>query len=115
MDILEKIGRLVRDPGVQVDLWGFMFALGLSALVGVIISALYQMFYENRATGAQVHRSFLLMAPSITALFIAIQFSLPLSLGLLGALSVIRFRGWGSGLAIHIKPASLPPLASPLD
>jgi hypothetical protein len=32
------------------------------------------------------------MSPSITALFIAIQFSLPLSLGLLGALSIIRFR-----------------------
>lgn len=92
MDILEKIGRLVRDPGVQVDFWGFFFALGISAIVGVVVSALYQMFYENRATGAQVHRSFLLMAPSITALFIAIQFSLPLSLGLLGALSVIRFR-----------------------
>ncbi len=92
MDILEKIGRLVRDPAVQVDLWGFMFSMVVSALVGVVVSALYQVFYENRATGAQVHRSFLLMAPSITALFIAIQFSLPLSLGLLGALSVIRFR-----------------------
>jgi len=92
MEILEKIGRLVKDPAVQIDLWGFIFALGVSALVGVAVSALYQIFYENRATGAQVHRSFLLMAPSITALFIAIQFSLPLSLGLLGALSVVRFR-----------------------
>lgn len=92
MEILNKIERLVQDPAVQVDLWGFIFALGVSAIVGVLVSALYQIFYENRATGAQVHRSFLLMAPSITALFIAIQFSLPLSLGLLGALSVIRFR-----------------------
>lgn len=32
------------------------------------------------------------MSPSITALFVAIQFSLPLSLGLLGALSIVRFR-----------------------
>ncbi len=92
MEILDKIGRLVKDPGVQIDMWGFIFALGVSAIVGIIVSALYQIFYENRATGAQVNRSFLLMAPSITALFIAIQYSLPLSLGLLGALSVIRFR-----------------------
>ena len=92
MDILEKIGRLVRDPAVEIDFWGFLFALVVSAFVGLFVSALYQLFYENRATGAQVHRSFPLMAPSITALFIAIQFSLPLSLGLLGALSVIRFR-----------------------
>jgi hypothetical protein len=39
-----------------------------------------------------VNRSFLLLGPSITALFIAVQFSLPLSLGLLGALSIVRFR-----------------------
>jgi hypothetical protein len=91
-DILDKIGRLIRDPGVQIDTTGFIFALIISSIVGLIISALYQMFYENRATGSQIHRCFLLMSPSITALFIAIQFSLPLSLGLLGALSIVRFR-----------------------
>ncbi len=32
------------------------------------------------------------MGLSITAIFICIQFSLPLSLGLLGALSIVRFR-----------------------
>jgi hypothetical protein len=39
-----------------------------------------------------VNRTFLLAGPAITTLFIAIQFSLPLSLGLLGALSFVRFR-----------------------
>lgn len=91
-EILDKIGRLVQDPSVEVDLTGFLFALVVSAFVGMAVSAMYQLFYENRATGSQIHRSFLLMAPSITALFISIQFSLPLSLGLLGALSIIRFR-----------------------
>lgn len=87
-----KIGRLIRDPSIEVDMTGFIFALLVSCIVAMAVSALYQIFYENRATGSQIHRSFLLMGPSITALFIAIQFSLPLSLGLLGALSIIRFR-----------------------
>ncbi|MDB5049851.1 MAG: hypothetical protein JWO30_2922 [Fibrobacteres bacterium] len=91
-EILGKIARLVQDPSLEVDMTGFLFALVVSAFVGVAVSALYQVFYENRATGSQIHRSFLLISPSITALFIAIQFSLPLSLGLLGALSIIRFR-----------------------
>ena len=39
-----------------------------------------------------MHRAFPLLGISITAIFIAIQFSLPLSLGLLGALSIVRFR-----------------------
>jgi hypothetical protein len=57
-----------------------------------LVSFLYVRFYGSRATGSQVHRSFMLLGPSITAIFIAIQFSLPLSLGLLGALSIVRFR-----------------------
>jgi len=90
--MLEKIGRLVRDPSVQIDAFGFMTALVVSALVSVVIAYLYQVFYEDRATGSRVNRSFMLLGPSITALFIAVQYSLPLSLGLLGALSIVRFR-----------------------
>jgi hypothetical protein len=91
-DMLGKIARLVRDPSVSVDMTSFIFALCISVVAGIVVSLLYQRFYSQRATGSQVHRAFLLMSPSITALFIAIQFSLPLSLGLLGALSIIRFR-----------------------
>lgn len=91
-EFINKIGQLVRDPSVQVDMVGFVFALVISALMSIAVSAMYQIFYENRSTGSQIHRSFLLLGPSITALFIAVQFSLPLSLGLLGALSIIRFR-----------------------
>ncbi len=91
-ELLEKIGRLVRDPSVQIDVFGFVVALIVSALVSVVVAYLYQIFYEDRATGSRVNRSFLLLGPSITALFIAVQFSLPLSLGLLGALSIVRFR-----------------------
>jgi hypothetical protein len=89
---LQQIQQLMRSPGVQVSLPDFILSLALSVVSALVISVLYQLFYENRATGSQIHRSFLLIAPSITALFIAIQFSLPLSLGLIGALTIIRFR-----------------------
>ena len=92
MDVKSFLDRLVPDPSAQIDAPDFVFALIISAIAGSIVSVLYQKFYENRATGSQIHRCFPLMGPSITALFLAIQFSLPLSLGLLGALSIIRFR-----------------------
>jgi hypothetical protein len=92
MNALQQIQRLMRSPGVQVSVPELILALALSVIAAMFISILYQLFYENRATGSQIHRSFLLIAPSITALFIAIQFSLPLSLGLIGALTIIRFR-----------------------
>jgi hypothetical protein len=53
---------------------------------------MYQLFYGSRHIGAGVHRTFLIGGPAITALFLGIQTSIPLSLGLLGALSFVRFR-----------------------
>jgi len=92
MDALRKIAALIRDPDVTIDTQAFIVALVVSLVVSYALSLLYLVFLEDRATGSQIHRSFILLGPSITALFIAIQFSLPLSLGLLGALSIIRFR-----------------------
>jgi hypothetical protein len=70
----------------------FTNLLLLTAVVSFFISYLYLAFYKNRGTGSQIHRSFPLLGLSITTIFICIQFSLPLSLGLLGALSIVRFR-----------------------
>ena len=56
--------------------------MAVSLLSSLFISYLYVHFYSNRATGSQVHRAFPLLGISITAIFVTIQFSLPLSLGL---------------------------------
>lgn len=82
----------VQQLAGRIDPWMFCVALLASLAAAIIASGLYARFYERRGTGSQVHRSFPLLAISITTLFIAVQMSLPLSLGLLGALSIIRFR-----------------------
>ena len=66
--------------------------LGFSIIASIIVYLLYQMFYGSRHIGAGVHRTFIIGGPAITALFLGIQVSIPLSLGLLGALSFVRFR-----------------------
>jgi hypothetical protein len=66
--------------------------LGFSLLASIVVYLLYQMFYGSRHIGAGVHRTFIIGGPAITALFLGIQVSIPLSLGLLGALSFVRFR-----------------------
>lgn len=78
--------------GGQLSPLPFLFLMAVSLLSSLFISYLYLFFYSSRATGSQVHRAFPLLGTSITAIFICIQFSLPLSLGLLGALSIVRFR-----------------------
>lgn len=69
----------------------FATALAFSLAASIVVYVFYHYTYGNQI-GAGVNRTFLLGGPAITTLFIAIQFSLPLSLGLLGALSFVRFR-----------------------
>jgi Domain of unknown function (DUF4956) len=85
-------GALTQGTGPQVTPLAFLMLMAVSLLSSLFISYLYVHFYSNRATGSQVHRAFPLLGISITAIFVTIQFSLPLSLGLLGALSIVRFR-----------------------
>ncbi len=76
----------------QIGVVPFLVLLGISLAASLLASLLYVHFYSSRATGSQVYRAFPLLGLSITAIFVCIQFSLPLSLGLLGALSIVRFR-----------------------
>lgn len=76
----------------EVGVTGFIFVMLVSLACSVFIAHLYRYFYSNQSTGSQIHRAFPLLGISITSIFITIQFSLPLSLGLLGALSIVRFR-----------------------
>ena len=78
--------QVSMDPGL------FLLCLLVSLAASLVASGFYRFFYESRATGSQVHRAFPLLGIAITTIFIGVQLSLPLSLGLLGALSIIRFR-----------------------
>ena len=91
-DIYSMLTGANTPAMAQLGLAGFVVLLLISLASSLLASFLYLHFYSSRATGSQVHRAFPLLGISITAIFIAIQFSLPLSLGLLGALSIVRFR-----------------------
>lgn len=69
-----------------------LIAIGFSLVAAIITYLMYQVFYGSRNIGAGVHRTFIIGGPAITALFLGIQTSIPLGLGLLGALSFVRFR-----------------------
>ena len=81
-----------RQTQEQINASQFMIIILVSLVSSYLAVIFYRFFYESRGTGSQVHRSFPLLGISITTLFIGIQLSIPLSLGLLGALSIIRFR-----------------------
>jgi hypothetical protein len=81
-----------NDMQSSLGLGQSLIALAFSIVFTLVIYFMYQAFYGSKHIGAGVHRMFFLGGPAITVLFLGIQTSIPLSLGLLGALSFVRFR-----------------------
>ncbi len=87
--MLEELTSLVNSPlGIWESIIRVLFALVASAAVYLM----YQVFYGSRNIGAGVNRTFLIGGPAIAMIFLIIQTSIPLGLGLMGALSFVRFR-----------------------
>ena len=91
-ELLANLAGFGSQKMEDIGFFSFFVMMFISFASAMFISFLYVSFYQPRATGSLVHRAFPLLGISITAIFITIQFSLPLSLGLLGALSIVRFR-----------------------
>jgi Domain of unknown function (DUF4956) len=89
---LAELTSLWGGKAPELSAGGFLLLLAISALAAMLLAFLYSRFYGGRSAGSEIHRSFPLLSIAITAIFVCIQFSLPLSLGLLGALSIVRFR-----------------------
>jgi Domain of unknown function (DUF4956) len=70
----------------------FLVLLAAAATSSLLVAVLYQHYFGRKGTGTQIYRAFSLLGLSITAIFVTVQFSLPLSIGLLAALSIVRFR-----------------------
>lgn len=83
---------LLQNWEMAISLPDALIAIGFSLLAAIITYLMYQMFYGSKHIGAGVHRTFIIGGPAITTLFLGIQTSIPLGLGLLGALSFVRFR-----------------------
>jgi hypothetical protein len=89
---MSSLWAYITSLGSPLSMNKIIVDLGFSILASLVIYLLYQIFYGSRHIGAGVHRTFIIGGPAITALFLGIQVSIPLSLGLLGALSFVRFR-----------------------
>lgn len=88
----DEILNLLNVP-TQLQAGQLFFSLIASMLFGFALSKIYQLYFgPNEPSDYSIGVSFLLMMPAVTTIFIVIQYSLPLSLGLLGALSFVRFR-----------------------
>jgi uncharacterized membrane protein YhiD involved in acid resistance len=82
----------LTNQSVQVDLPSFALNIALAALMAWILSRVYERFGETLSNRRQFGRNFVLIAMTTVLIISVVKSSLALSLGLVGALSIVRFR-----------------------
>ena len=71
----------------------FIVMLIIALLYGFTLHIVYSIYYrDNEPVDASLARSLVLLTPTLMTVFWLIQYSLPLSVGLLGTVSFVRFR-----------------------
>lgn len=80
------------NPAETTSLPGFILALVLSALFALLLSQAYIYFGQALSNRRLFARNFLLLTVTTTLVISIVKSSLALSLGLVGALSIVRFR-----------------------
>ncbi len=83
---------LVIPQNVQVGLADFLLNLSLAAALALIVAAVYVRVSTSMSNRRMFARNFLFIALTTTLVITVVKSSLALSLGLVGALSIVRFR-----------------------
>ena len=93
----DKIYAILKNVFAQSalsaqELFNVVFSLILAIMIGFVISQVYKHTHRGLNYEISFLATLILLAPIVAAVMIFIQGSLVLSLGLVGSLSIIRFR-----------------------
>ncbi len=91
-DPLPSFEEFLATQSVQISLWNFTLNLLLAAILGAVLGVFYQRFGSSLSNRRQFAGNFVLLAMTTMLIISVVKASLALSLGLVGALSIVRFR-----------------------
>tara|TARA_Y100000389_G_scaffold202018_1_gene246231 strand:+ start:847 stop:1539 length:693 start_codon:yes stop_codon:yes gene_type:complete len=92
MDIQNKIDLTKLINNTSIDLSGFISAILLSIILGFLIQQFYIRFSTTLSNKKEFSKIFVILSATTTIIITIVKSSLALSLGLVGALSIVRFR-----------------------
>jgi Domain of unknown function (DUF4956) len=92
MEIEETFRDLFQNPAEITTLPSFIISLAMSAILGAILAKVYIVYGQALSNRRSLARTFLMLAITTTLIITIVKSSLALSLGLVGALSIVRFR-----------------------
>lgn len=88
----ESFNDFLSNSSANIPIAGFIFNIILSALLAVFLSWLYVKYGNSLSNRKRFSKNFLLLTMTTMLMITIVKSSLALSLGLVGALSIIRFR-----------------------
>ena len=77
---------------IQMPVWDVLINLVIAAVLGYVLSLVYEKCGASLSNRRMFARNFALLAMTTTLVITIVKSSLALSLGLVGALSIVRFR-----------------------
>ncbi|HEY5910250.1 MAG TPA: DUF4956 domain-containing protein [Verrucomicrobiae bacterium] len=92
MQLEESLRELFWNPATVASLPKLVISLALAALLGLILGQVYIRFGHSLSNRRSFARNFLVLIVTTTLIISIVRSSLALSLGLVGALSIVRFR-----------------------
>lgn len=92
MNINETLIEIFGNPAEVTTLPNFIISMLLSAFLGLLLAQVYVRFGSSLSNRKTLAKTFLMLAITTTLIITIVKSSLALSLGLVGALSIVRFR-----------------------
>ncbi len=92
MGKIESFQQFLATQSVEVELLGFVLNLLLTGVFALLIAFLYVRYGTSLSNRRMFARNFVLLAMTTMIIITIVKSSLALSLGLVGALSIVRFR-----------------------
>jgi hypothetical protein len=89
---IQTFEQFLTNQSVQVDVTAFIVNVLLAAFLSFLLGRLYVRFGHSLSNRAVFARNFMLIAVTTMFIITVVKSSLALSLGLVGALSIVRFR-----------------------
>ena len=80
------------NQNIQIDLQGFVISLMCAAILSFLVQLFYIRYSSTLSNRKEFSKNFVILGVTTSIVIMIVKSSLALSLGLVGALSIVRFR-----------------------
>ena len=92
MDKIQTFETFLTTQSIQVPVWTFVFNLLVAAFLSFVVGRFYIKYGRSMSNRRVFASNFILLTVTTMLIISIVKSSLALSLGLVGALSIVRFR-----------------------